>query len=73
MADRDAKGRTNPSRGESNGRAKLTETEVLEIRTIYALGNLSQTQIAYMFCVSQVHISDIVNRKIWAHIPATTT
>ena len=70
-ADCVAKGRS--SRGESNGNAKLTEPEVLEIRAICALGELTQTQIGAMFCVSKQLVSDIVTRKIWAHISATTT
>lgn len=53
------------SRGEKHGRSKLTETDVREIRS---MTGVSQRKMAEMFGVSRCHVSDIVNRKKWAHI-----
>lgn len=64
--DREERGKT--SRGIGNGRAKLTEDDVREIREIYARGNLSQAEIARMYKVHQTRISHIVLRKHWPHI-----
>jgi len=56
------------SKGEKHGRVKLSEKEVLEIRRIFATGDYSQTTLGEMFDVSQQHVSDIINRKLWQHI-----
>ena len=57
-----------PRYGEDNGTAKLTEKEVIEIRRLYKNTSLTQYQLADMFGVAQGNISEIVNRKRWAHI-----
>lgn len=55
------------NRGEKSGNAKLTDDDVREIRCLWADG-MQQKAIAPMFSVSQVRISQIVNRKAWSHI-----
>jgi len=55
--------------GEKNGRAKLTESEVLEIRRLYASGDYLQRELADRYGVTQAYISKIVNRKNWTHLP----
>lgn len=67
-ADRDAKGRGNPARGEAQGFARLTSEDVREIR--YLAGEFSQGSLADMYGVSQATISDIVCRRTWKHIEA---
>lgn len=52
--------------GEHNGRAKLTETAVLEIRA--RAGTLSQRRLAEIYGIGQAQISEIVRRLSWAHI-----
>lgn len=52
--------------GESNGLAKLTEIDVLLIRSLDE--DLSQRQLADRFNVSQVLIGNILRREIWRHI-----
>lgn len=57
-------------RGSKNGRAKLTEDDVKEIRSRYS-GKWpygSKTRIAKEFGVSVQMIGDIVNRKNWKHV-----
>lgn len=53
--------------GESHGIAKLTESDVAEIRRLYAAGGLRQKDIAEMFGVTQSNISHITRRKQWTH------
>lgn len=50
-------------RGSSNGLAKLTEDQVLEIRNRYAKGGVSQTALAKEFNVHQGTISKVVLNK----------
>lgn len=54
--------------GEKHGRAKLTETQVVEIRQRYAKGRISQSELASMYGINQTIISDVVHRKSWKHI-----
>ncbi len=54
-------------RGEAIGNAKLSEADVLAIRS--SRGALSQREIAKIFGVSQGTVSLIHTGKIWAHLP----
>lgn len=56
------------NRGEKNGRAKLTEDEVVNIRAYYHAGRTQQS-LATEYGVSKMLISLIVRRKKWAHVP----
>ncbi len=53
-------------RGSKISHSKLTETKVIEIRSL--AGTMSQATIARKFGVSQVNINDIIHRKIWRHV-----
>ena len=55
-------------RGSRSGLAKLTETQVIEMRILYAQGCTSLSQIARAHGVSVSLVSQIVNRKIWLHV-----
>jgi len=55
-------------KGIKNGRAKLNEDQVLEIRRIFATGEYSQTALGKMFGVDHSLISLIILRKNWKHI-----
>jgi hypothetical protein len=55
-------------RGEKHGRAKLTATQVASIRTAYALGLLSQDELARNHGVTQHLVSLIVRRRIWKSV-----
>lgn len=54
--------------GANNGRAKLTETDVIEIINLYKTGDYKQAELAEMFGIVQTGISGIVLRKTWKHI-----
>lgn len=55
-----------PSRGEGNGRAKLTNAQVLEIRSLSE--RLSHRDIADRFKVSKTTITAIIRRRTWTNI-----
>lgn len=66
---RSTKGRT-VHWGEGSGRsAKLTESQVREIRTRYARGDVSQAALGIEYGISQTHIGTIVRREAWAPLP----
>lgn len=52
-------------RGESHPMAKLTEQDVCIIRSLYATGKVTQTELANLYGFNQGHISRIVLRKEW--------
>ncbi|WP_366071320.1 HNH endonuclease signature motif containing protein [Nitrobacter sp.] len=56
-------------RGEKNSAAAVTESQVIEIRTIWANRSLSQREIAAKYKITQSTVSAIVARKSWAHLP----
>jgi hypothetical protein len=68
MADMRAKGRQNI--GVRNPKAKLTEAAVVEIRRLVRGGEF-QTTVAAMFGVASNTVSEIVNGKLWSHVPDT--
>lgn len=57
-------------RGEKNPRAKLTRTEVIEIR---ASSHLGRPALAKKYQVHHKTITDILHRKIWAWLEETPT
>jgi hypothetical protein len=76
MADRDAKGRgaseerNGPEcypRGECNGKAKLTEGQVREMRLRAAVG-ASYSSLAAEYGVSKGAVEHAVTRRTWKHV-----
>jgi DNA-binding transcriptional regulator YiaG len=71
MLDMTLKGRTrrgnftNPQHGEKNGNSKLTEKEVLEIRT--EKGIVSQEELAKRYNVTSRTIRYVQSGKIWMY------
>lgn len=55
------------TKGEKNGWAKLTEAQVLEIRS-GDFSDLTQEEIGQLFGVSKAAIGAILNRKTWKHL-----
>lgn len=53
--------------GENNKYAKLTEEEVLRMRSLHERG-LAQHELANIFRVSPGTVSDVVRRHTWKHI-----
>lgn len=66
LADMVAKGRS--LRGERHNKAELTETDVLAIRTLWAVGGMTQQQIANRFGTNKANVSQIVRGKKWKHL-----
>jgi hypothetical protein len=56
------------ARGERQGNAKLTVADVRDIRFRAAYGE-GQLSIALRFGISQPHVSRIVLRQSWTHVP----
>ncbi len=63
----DAMQRNRLAKGEQHGQAKLTEKDVLEIRSEYQKG-VRQKQLAKQYQINQSQVSAIVRRKRWSHI-----
>lgn len=55
-------------RGETNNKAKLTTTQVIEIRRQYDAGIITQRDLATNFTVCLDTIRKIVHRIYWTHI-----
>lgn len=53
--------------GERNGRCKLSEEQVLEIRALVASGHRKRL-IAQDFAIDERTVTLIANRRIWRHI-----
>ena len=62
-----AEGRAADRCGENNGRVKLTESDVQEIRRLYA-GGWFQREIAGDYGIHQTHVSAICRGHRWKHI-----
>jgi hypothetical protein len=54
--------------GERNAQHKLTDVQVLEIRSRYQAGGVSQQALAIEYGVCQPNIGCIVRREHWKHI-----
>jgi len=59
------------ARGEDAGRAKLTDSQVREIRGRYTGAWGEQTRLAREYGVSQMLVSQIVRGEIWTHLDPT--
>ena len=55
-------------RGEMCSYAKLNNNDIMTIRELYSMGNLTQDKIAEMFLINRTSVSHIVNNKTWKHI-----
>lgn len=66
---RSKKGRPNPfaPKGSDHGMSRLQAPDVWEIRRL-CLSGVTQRKVAKLYQISFQHVSDIVNRKRWAHI-----
>jgi predicted XRE-type DNA-binding protein len=60
-----SKGRQKSTARTSNGRAKLSEEDVIEIRRLYATGNFTHRQIAKEFGMSKSQISNVIRKDQW--------
>lgn len=60
--------KSSAKRGELNSQSKLTKSQVIEIRELYATGKYLHREIAEMFNVSRSPITAILRGKRWKHI-----
>lgn len=67
MQDKKERGRAARVSGSTNGMARLTEADVIAIRTAFASG-AKKTHLARQYGVSFMTIHPIVTRKTWTHI-----
>jgi len=58
--------------GKNNGRAKLTDAAILDIRQKYSTGEYSQRKLAHAHEVNQKQIWRIVNNEHWKHLNNST-
>lgn len=65
VQDKMRKGRLDPRDGENNGRSILTKDQVVEIRELYAMGDLTQQELGEYYDVHQTQISRIVRHQHW--------
>jgi hypothetical protein len=65
MRDAKAKGRGWHPRGELNPKTHLTESQVREIRELYAAGGISQITIGSKYGIRQTSVSAIVRGQTW--------
>lgn len=68
-ADMVAKGRQAHARGSATGHAKLTEAQVIDIRTRAVSGSISKAALAREFGVSSGLITMITKAQLWGHLP----
>ena len=70
FADMDTKGRRNSAdtSGVKNGRCKLTEDEVRQIRKLYKKGKISIAKLAKSYKIGETQTSRIIKRQTWKHI-----
>jgi hypothetical protein len=66
--DMDMQNRRDNRKGEKNPESKLTEKDVLEIRSLYRTGNFTQQGLSAMFGMGHTRIGEIVNCQAWSHI-----
>lgn len=66
MRDRELHGNT--GKGESNGRCKLTESNVRMIIYMYRTGLFLQREIAKLYNITQNTVSTIITKKRWKHL-----
>lgn len=62
--DRNTKGRTGSSKGESHPLHKLSTQDVLEIQN----SSLSQRKLASIYGVGQSHIQRVKTKQVWKHV-----
>lgn len=55
-------------KGERNGRAKLTEQLVRELRILHARDGVKKAELARRFVLSRTAVGDIISRKLWPEV-----
>jgi len=56
------------NRGSQNPNAKLNDSQVFQIRELWAVGHRNIKVIARTFKISPTNVMKIVKRKTWTHL-----
>lgn len=54
--------------GASNPKAKMTEEKVIELRSLWAKGEKTKTELAKMFGISHSAVCNILSYQSWIHV-----
>jgi hypothetical protein len=65
---RDAVSKNRIRRGEQHPFARLTRATVRQIRTLYAAGGISQSQLASLLSLPRPTIAGVLQRRTWKHV-----
>lgn len=70
LADMYRKNRQNnaDTRGIKNGRAKLTDNDIINIRKTYIRGQISAKKLGEKYGISETTCLRIINRQGWIHV-----
>lgn len=68
MEDKSIRGRAWEPKGTLNHKAKLSENDIITIRSEFDLRSLNKKELSTRYGVSVVHITNIINRSRWSHI-----
>lgn len=60
--------KTKPRLGVDHGRAKLSEKDIKNIRSLYSTGNYTLASLGRKYNVSYQHIKRVISNKQWKHI-----
>jgi HNH endonuclease len=71
IVDKVIKGRAQRLTGDTNGHAKLTWSDVDEMRALYRTGTWTHKQLGQRFGVSPTNAGDIIRERIWRHHSST--
>ena len=63
-----AKGKAHHAVGTKNGRAKLTESQVRQIRQAWESGTATVREMRVQFSISETLVRKIISRQLWAHV-----
>jgi hypothetical protein len=68
VADRVSRCREGYRKGIKNGRAKLSEYHVIQIRARFSSGKISKSELSKEYGVTDVLIGLIIRKRIWSHV-----
>jgi len=68
LDDMHNKNRQVKAKGEQNGRAKLNQAQVIEIRNRYENEKITYKKLGFEYGVEHATISHIIHNKTWKHI-----
>lgn len=54
--------------GSRNGRAKIDERDVIEIRKLWKIGNYTKTSLSKIYNITDVQVGKIIRHEAWKNI-----